>query len=281
VLFMKAHILLVEDDANLRQSLARVLHNADYQVTQAADGRRAVALLSREGRQRVAYDVVLADLMLGETNGLDVVRLARRQPFAERPEVIVLTAHGALPTALEAMRAGTFDYLLKPCRPEHLLERIAAAIAQRSEYLHYARAAEMLEAMAGLLQQFQHTEETCISPPPTPSLPRHMQVGALQLDTYRHEATFGEQPLHLTPIEFAILECLAATPERVVPYSEIARTTHATSIEPNEARALLGRHIRNLRHKLDMRYLVNVRGVGYMLATPEEADAAIGREPTA
>jgi DNA-binding response OmpR family regulator len=108
-----------------------------------------------------------------------------------------------------------------------------------------------------------------VAPPPQ----RYLEVGDLHIDTHRHEATFCEQPLRLTPIEFGILSYLAATPERVVPYSEIAQATHATTINPHEARALLGRHIRNLRHKLDARYLVNVRGVGYMLATPEAAES--------
>jgi DNA-binding response OmpR family regulator len=272
---VKAHILLVEDDAALRQSLAYVLQCADYQVTQAVDGMCAVALLSREGRQRVLYDVVVADMVLGDVDGLEVARVARSQPQPERPEVIMLTAHGSLHTALEAMRAGTFDYLLKPCRPEHLLERVAAALAQRAERLRCERAAEMCQAMMGLFQQFQQIEAGDVpalaamhgkAPPPR----RHLRVGALHIDTQRHEATFDDEPLHLTPIEFAILAHLAATPERVVPYSEIAQATHETTIDANEARALLGRHIRNLRHKLDARYLVNVRGVGYMLATPED-----------
>jgi DNA-binding response OmpR family regulator len=279
---VKAHILLVEDDAGLRQSLARVLHCADYQVTQAINGMRAVSLLNREGRQHVTYDVVLVDMVLGDIDGMEVARLARRQP--EPPEVIVLTAHGSLHTALEAMRVGTFDYLLKPCRPEHLLGRIAAALAQRAEHLRHKRAAEMCEAMAGLLQQFQQAEEGNASAsaaagyniaPPTQ---RHLYVGALHIDTHRHEATFHTESLHLTPTEFAILVCLAAAPERVVPYSEIAHATHAATIDSNEARALLGRHIRNLRHKLDARYLVNVRGVGYMLATPEDAEGAEGAD---
>jgi DNA-binding response OmpR family regulator len=279
---MKAHILLVEDDAGLRQSLSRVLHCAGYQVTQAIDGVRAVGLLSREGRQRVVYDVLVVDIVLGEVDGLEVARVARRQPAPERPEVIMLTAHGSLQTALEAMRAGTFDYLLKPCRPEHLIERIAAALAQRAERLRHERAAEMCEAMAELLQQFQRSEHVGTSIPTFVAAAahgavapqqRHLEVGELHIDTHRHEATFRAHPLHLTPIEFGILSYLAATPERVVPYSEIAQATHATNIDPHEARALLGRHIRNLRHKLDARYLVNVRGVGYMLATPEAAES--------
>ncbi len=269
--------MLVEDDAGLRQSLARVLHCAGYHVTQAIDGVRAVGLLSREGRQRVVYDVLVVDIVLGEIDGLEVARMARRQPATERPEVIILTGHGSLHTALEAMRAGTFDYLLKPCRPEHLIERIAAALAQRAERLRYERAAQMCEAVAELFQQAEQRNANMpalaaahvAAPPPQ----RHLEVGDLHIDTHRHEATFCGHPLHLTPIEFGILTCLAATPERVVSYSEIAQATHATTIDPHEARALLGRHIRNVRRKLDARYLVNVRGVGYMLATPEATES--------
>jgi DNA-binding response OmpR family regulator len=74
----------------------------------------------------------------------------------------------------------------------------------------------------------------------------------------------------MTPTEYTLLTCLATTPGRVVTYSDIANQTHSEHLDDTEAHELLRWHVRNLRHKLDRRYLVSVRGVGYMLIDPDE-----------
>jgi two-component system response regulator QseB len=96
---------------------------------------------------------------------------------------------------------------------------------------------------------------------------RDLCAGALRVDTYRHEVWFDERRVHVTPTEFAILAHLAATPEQVVGYGDLARHTHGEDLAWNEAdaRDVLRYHIRNLRRKIDRRYLASVRGAGYML----------------
>jgi two-component system NtrC family response regulator/two-component system response regulator AtoC len=107
------HVLIVDDDDALRDLLARELARSGHRVSHAADAAGCLVQVRRE-----EPDVVLLDLMLPDEPGIDVLRRLR----SERPEmeVIVLTAHGTIDTALAAMKLGAFDYLRKPCHLQEL-----------------------------------------------------------------------------------------------------------------------------------------------------------------
>ncbi len=106
-------VLIVDDDETLRDLLARELSRSGHEVAQAADGAGGLARAKKE-----TPDVVLLDLMLPDQPGIDVLRrLKSEQPEVE---VIVLTAHGTVDTALAAMKLGAFDYLRKPCHLQEL-----------------------------------------------------------------------------------------------------------------------------------------------------------------
>ncbi len=106
-------VLIVDDDEALRTLLARELSRSGHRVVEAADGTQCFNRLANE-----EPDVVLLDLMLPDGSGIDVLRRLR----AERPavEIVVLTAHGTIDTALAAMKLGAFDYLRKPCHLQEL-----------------------------------------------------------------------------------------------------------------------------------------------------------------
>jgi DNA-binding NtrC family response regulator len=125
----RLHILLVEDDDTARRSIASVLERAGYIVDAVPDGEQAVALLNSSA-SGPAFDVVLTDLLLGTLDGVAVLKAARAMP--NPPEVILLTGYGTLQTAIEALRAGAFDYLLKPCRLDDLLRCIKGAAERRA-----------------------------------------------------------------------------------------------------------------------------------------------------
>jgi DNA-binding response OmpR family regulator len=120
-------ILLVEDDDTARTSLGRVLSRAGYAVHAVPDGEHAVAVLDAAGAD---FDVVLTDLLLGALDGVAVLKRARA--LGDPPEVILLTGYGTLQTAIESLRLGAFDYLLKPCKPEELLRCIGNAAERRT-----------------------------------------------------------------------------------------------------------------------------------------------------
>lgn len=284
---MTSHILLVEDDPNLRDVLARSFQRAGYRVSQAADGQQAIDMLEQASATDDIFQVVVTDIIMGDIDGVEVMHTAKRQDYT--PEVILLTGHASLNSAIEAVRTGAFDYLQKPCRVNWLLERVKQAIEYRRTRLRQAEEADALRRVADVISRAQPaaagpidgTLPVAAAPPtnmtplptehaPSEEVPRYLGVGALQIDTYRHEVLFHGQNLHMTPTEYTLLACLAETPGRVVTYSDIANQTHSEHLDDAEAHELLRWHVRNVRHKLDRRYLVSVRGVGYMLIDPDE-----------
>jgi two-component system response regulator HydG len=117
-------ILVVDDQRNMRTTLAMMLRGTGNEVDEAADGSQG-----RELGATGAYDVVLTDLRMGGADGIDVLRAIKQaQPMTE---VIVMTAYGTIESAVEAMRLGAFDYIQKPFTEEELLVKVSKAIESR------------------------------------------------------------------------------------------------------------------------------------------------------
>ena len=117
-------ILIVDDQRNMRTSLGLMLRGASYDVEEAESGERACEVIDEE-----AFDLVLTDLKMKETDGLDVLRHVREN--APLTEVIVMTGYGTVETAVEAMRMGAFDYLQKPFTEPQLMEKVGQAMERR------------------------------------------------------------------------------------------------------------------------------------------------------
>ncbi len=121
---MTTRILIVDDDELVLTGLAASLEDLGYQVTGAASGAAALEQMERE-----TPDAVLADMVLGEMDGLELLRRVReRHPSVP---VLILTGHGTAANAVQALRDGAADYLQKPARPEDIARRLDAAIAAR------------------------------------------------------------------------------------------------------------------------------------------------------
>jgi len=113
----KGSILVADDDPAVRESLAEVLREEGYGVVAVGDGKAAIeALDARE------FDIVLTDLRMPGADGMEVVRHARE--IAPQALVVVITAHATVETAVEALRCGAQDYLLKPVIFDDLLHKI-------------------------------------------------------------------------------------------------------------------------------------------------------------
>ncbi|MBI2834469.1 MAG: sigma-54-dependent Fis family transcriptional regulator [Acidobacteria bacterium] len=117
-------ILVADDHDSLRKGLARALTDAGHEVEEAPNGTAAIERL-HEGQ----FDVVLSDLKMGGGDGLDVLRTAKTlQPSTS---VILMTAFGSVHTAVEAMKIGAFDYVLKPFEIEEMEVKIEKALEHR------------------------------------------------------------------------------------------------------------------------------------------------------
>lgn len=131
-------ILVVDDEAVFRGVLAKELTRKGWRVEEAADGAEALGKLASR-----AYDVVLLDLNMPRLGGMETLRAAKDRDIDA--EVIVLTGQGTIPSAIEAIRAGAYDYLMKPCETEEV-----DAIARRAaEKTRLARDNRILRRAAG------------------------------------------------------------------------------------------------------------------------------------
>ena len=119
-----AKILVVDDQRNMRTTLAMMLRAAGYEVDEASDGNEGA---DKGGRG--AYDVVITDLRMGESSGLTVLRAVKESHGST--EVVVMTAYGTIESAVEAMRLGAYDYIQKPFTEQELLVKVERAISSR------------------------------------------------------------------------------------------------------------------------------------------------------
>ncbi len=117
-------ILIVEDQQSARESLAELLRGEGYDVHEAADGTAGIALVDQ-----LDLDMVLTDLMMPGLDGIEVMRHIRE--FSPQTLVILMTGHASVETAIEAIRLGAQDYLLKPLLFEDVLRKIQHLLAHR------------------------------------------------------------------------------------------------------------------------------------------------------
>ncbi|HET6679647.1 MAG TPA: sigma-54 dependent transcriptional regulator [Gemmatimonadaceae bacterium] len=139
-----ARILVADDEPGLREFVAEALEDDGHMVTQAADGAEAAQELAR-----AQFDLLVTDLRMPRLDGLALLRRAR----SDQPdlEVIVLTAHGSVDSAVEAMKLGAFDYLEKPIDSPRELRMLAArALERRSLLAERDRAARNVPALPPL-----------------------------------------------------------------------------------------------------------------------------------
>ena len=121
---MTDSILIVEDDASVRESLLTILASRDYDVESVSDGEQALKAI--EDRN---YDVLLLDLQLPKVSGMEVLMHAKK--LFSRTSIVILTAHSSVEGAVEAMKLGADDYLEKPCDVEQLQRTLTKIFARK------------------------------------------------------------------------------------------------------------------------------------------------------
>lgn len=139
-----ATLLLVDDDRHVLESMSEWLREQGYKVDVASTYQAAVSQIDKRGADRKPYDVVLCDIRLGDADGFDVLAHCReRHP---NTTVILVTGYGTVESAVDAIRAGAFDFLTKPLIDEELEMSIERALRQRT----------VLEENKNLRQQLDH-----------------------------------------------------------------------------------------------------------------------------
>ena len=272
-----AHVLVVDDEGAIRYSVSKTLQRVGYNVNEASSGEEALDVM---GKQH--YDVILTDIRMPGLTGVELLKRIKEQ--APDAIVILMTGYASLGTAVEALRLGAHDYLIKPSSSQDIRQSVARGI-ERARNLKRRRAlldairsnvseltrADMDAVKAALEGSEMGMESQPVEQPMTETLNNNMTLGPLTIYPGRYQIAVGDRPIDLTPTEFDLLLYLAAHRGRVVSCHELVREVRGYTVDEAEAREVIRPHVSNLRRKLkqagqDADLIVNVRGIGYRLS---------------
>lgn len=254
---MTATILIVDDEKAVRESLEEILKMEDYQVESAASGENALEQINENH-----YDLVLLDLKMTGIDGVEVMRQISR--YAQDTKVIILTGHGTLESAIEALRLGAEDYMLKPYESSSILDSIGRALSKNAQK---KRKELLIEQLESSLDQLKDVEGIT-----TPDMPARRVITlpqGIMVDLERREMWRGGERAHLTPTEGKLLSVFLENRGRVMTHKEIVFLVQGYETTEWEAPEVLRPMISRLRKKLATfpdveEWVDNVRGTGYV-----------------
>lgn len=126
---MKGSVLIVDDEKNIRLMLGKVLEGLGLETESAANGDEALEMAEKR-----TYDLVLLDLRMPGTDGMEVLR--RLKISSKETKVAIITAHGTVDNAVEAMKLGAVDFLRKPFSAEEIRNVATEALERRGDFFH-------------------------------------------------------------------------------------------------------------------------------------------------
>ncbi|MEL4358824.1 MULTISPECIES: response regulator transcription factor [unclassified Luteococcus] len=222
------HILVVDDDQAVRDSLARSMQYSGYEVSTAADGLEALAKLSA-----IKAEAVIMDVMMPRLDGLETTRMLRST--GNDVPILILTARDAVGDRVDGLDAGADDYMVKPFALDELLARVRA-LTRRSR------------------PENDKGSETLV-------------FDDLILDTQTREVSRGGRKISLTRTEFALLQVFMEHPRRVLERGWLLNEVWGFDF-PTTANSLevyIGYLRRKTESQGESRLIHTVRGIGYVL----------------
>ena len=227
------HVLVVEDDKEIREGVEIYLKSQGYEVFQAADGVEGLEVIEKED-----IHLAIVDIMMPRMDGISmVVKLREKYDFP----VIFLSAKSEEVDKIMGLNMGADDYVTKPFTPMELLARV------NSQLRRYRR----------FMERLGDKEENS----------RIHTIGGLEINEDNVEVTVDGEPVKMTPIEYKILLFLMKNPGRVFSAEEIyERVWNERAINTDTIMV----HVRNIREKIEVnprepKYLKVVWGVGYKI----------------
>lgn len=227
------HVLVVEDDKEIREGVEIYLKSQGYEVFQAADGVEGLEVIEKED-----IHLAIVDIMMPRMDGISmVVKLREKYDFP----VIFLSAKSEEVDKIMGLNMGADDYVTKPFTPMELLARV------NSQLRRYRR----------FMERLGDKEENS----------RIHTIGGLEINEDNVEVTVDGEPVKMTPIEYKILLLLMKNPGRVFSAEEIyERVWNERAINTDTIMV----HVRNIREKIEVnprepKYLKVVCGVGYKI----------------
>jgi two-component system, OmpR family, response regulator len=226
-------ILAVDDDLHIREVIRVALRKAEMTVTEARDGKEALARFAAD-----KPDLIILDIGMPELDGLEVCRQIRK---SSNVPILFLTARDDEIDRVLGLEIGGDDYVTKPFSPRELVARV-------NVILRRVTVREMEEKPEAALAQ-----------------------GALSIDTTQHITVFAGAPLRLTAIEFGILKAFLNRPTAVFNREQIMSAAYQLNIQVSDR--TIDSHIRNIRAKLAAvncdSVIETIHGVGFKLGRCE------------
>lgn len=228
----KPLILVVEDDKPIRNFICVSLEAQGYKYIETSNGKTAISMVSSHNP-----DVLVIDLGLPDIDGIEVIQKVR--PFT-KAAIIVVSARGRDREKVEALDSGADDYLTKPFSVSELLARIRVA-------LRHSVQGSKLESAA----------------------PKAYSVGDLRIDFEKRQVTLSEEEVHLTPIEYKLIELMAEYSGKVLTHKFILH--EIWGVYSGDDTKSLRVFMANIRRKIEKdpaqpRYIMTEVGIGYRLA---------------
>jgi DNA-binding response OmpR family regulator len=262
---ISGRILVIDDEPALRQSFTRILQKVGHDVTTAASGNEGLSLLVEH-----PFDLVYLDIRMPDMNGLEILKVIHEK-LPELP-VILFTAQPDLSSALEALRHGAKDYLLKPLKPQALIERTELLLADQQKERRKHELQQKIDALQNELTALENdnSEQAESNPQANASDDRFLKRGALTLDLLARRLTIKGVPIELTPTSFEYLLVLARHSPNVVDFQTIVSEAQGYETDTRESQELAKWHIHTIRQAIESDphkpiYVITVRGTGYRL----------------
>ncbi|MXU64958.1 response regulator [Rhodobacteraceae bacterium KN286] len=226
-----AHILVIDDDARIRDLIRKFLARNGFWVSVARDAAHARRLL-----KGLDFDLLVVDVMMPGEDGFSLTRDLRREM---QTPILLLTAKGDAEDRIKGLECGADDYLAKPFEPKELLLRINA-----------------------ILRRVPRED-------PEPQPPKTLHMGNARYDLSRGELWMDNEPVKLTATENALMRIFSAKPNKPISRAQLVEELGRDDGQAQERAVDV--QITRLRRKIEAdprlpRYLQTVRGSGYMLA---------------
>ena len=262
----KAHILIIDDEASLRQTMARILQRAGYEVTTASNGQEGLQLVSEH-----PFDLVYLDIRMPDMSGLELLKTIHIK-LPDLP-IILFTAQPDVNSAVEALRRGATDYLLKPLNPQTVIDRTNTILEYQLNEKRKREIQRQIEALQAELNSLESREsdKVILLTQQVPSVDdRFLRRGGLTLDLHTRRVMLNNQAINLPPTSFDYLLVLARHTPSVVDFQTLVSEAQGYETDMREAQELTKWHIHHIRQAIEVdsrnpEHVINVRGTGYRL----------------
>ena len=225
----KYHILLVDDEPDIREFLGYNIKKEGYRITTAKNGLEAIRKV-----KKTVPDLILMDIMMPGMDGIEAVKQIKGLPGTEKVIIVFLTARSDELTQIEGFEAGADDYVSKPLKPKVLMHRIKALLRR--------------------LKKDPDEEKQVI------------KRGSLEIDPVKYEVKCKGKEVFLPKKEFNLLYMMAAHPEKVFSREDILLKVWGKGVVVGDR--TIDVHIRKIREKMSSNLIQTIKGVGYKFVEP-------------